>query len=121
MENIIINKKHTNDKILSPEGHELLLYSIDIPQFEGFKRFNEFYLKIFDKTVAFCSKELYKKCDTQSTYSYRLSQKCHVENNRITVTLRATLTNRTARKSISEHIEKHIWGINTSRIKVIKK
>ena len=121
MENIVISKKHINDKITSPEGRDLLLYSIDIPQLEGFKRFNEFYLKICDKAIAFCSKELYKKCDTKSTYSYRLSQRCHVENNRVTVTLRATLTDRTSRKSISEHIEKHIWDIKAARLKVIKK
>ena len=121
MEKMSIDNKRIHDKIVSPEGHELLLYSIDIPQLEGFKCFNEFYSKICNKATAFCGTELYKRCNTQSTYSYRLSQKCHIENDCVTVTLRATLTDRTARKAISEHIEKHIWNINTANLKVIKK
>ncbi len=120
MKNLNIKQEKIRDKLLSADGREMLVYSIETPKIEEIKKFNDFYEKIQEKALDFCREKLPKRLSTENIYSYKLSCKCHVENCRVTVTLRAALTNRTIHKIISEHTEKHKWDFDCMKFRVVK-
>jgi len=103
-------------KVILPHDSDtpLLSCSIELPQLPNDKRFNRFYDKICNNCVAFCQKELLKKClrlstDSTGTYLYRLRYKAAENDGSLTITIYASLSDKQARKLLSSYKEAHLW------------
>ena len=115
-----IKTERTRGEVSTPEKKGSITYYIEIPQIEGIKSFNDFYCDIQKKCLAFCNERLHTHCVNEHVYSYRLSCKTHTQNRRITVTLKATLSDKTSAALISSHTEIHKWDLEKFKLRVEK-
>ena len=116
----IVKTERKKGKITLPDGTELFSYFIEAPQIDGIKSFNDFYSDVQRKCLDFCERKLAARCSQGHFYSYRLSCKTHIQNLRLTVILKATLTDKTSASLISSYTETHKWDFEKCKLRVIK-
>ena len=113
--NITYNRRKAT--MLSTSGTVSVIYSQVLPQIDGCDRFNAFYSSIGDACYLYCQSTLLPHLAADlapKEFSYRLSCKLTTEENTLTVSLTASLTDRSARKKLREHSETHRWNSRAS-------
>ena len=108
------------EKLICRDGKAQLFYLIEIPHSEELKKFNRFYEKIRSECIEFCKQKLTQKCVGEQYYTYRLSCKPRVENDRLVLTFKATLSNKTSRRILLSNSEIHKWDARGVKLRIIK-
>lgn len=96
--------------IRASDGSPLLICSADKVSVSGMDGLNELYGRVCDNCLEYCEHTLYRQCQPPSLYAYKLSCKAHTQDGELTVELKATFTDRTARKIISSANYTHVWN-----------
>lgn len=92
-----------------PDGTPCLICSAQSVRVEGVDAIGEFYDKVRDSALDFCEQRLIKICAPPNEYSYRLVCKVAQGQEKMTVTLKATFTDRTQRRVLSSASYTHEW------------
>ena len=92
-----------------PDGTPCLICSAQSVRVEGVDAIGEFYDKVRDSALDFCAQRLIKICAPPNEYSYRLVCKVAQGQEKMTVTLKATFTDRTQRRVLSSASYTHEW------------
>ena len=92
-----------------PDGTPCLICSAQSVRIEGVDKIGKFYDKVRDSALDFCERCLIRVCAPPNEYSYRLVCKTAQAQEGMTVTLKATFTDRTQRKIISSAEYTHKW------------
>lgn len=119
-EELTVKSERTHKKIISADGSTVILCTVEVPIIADIKKFNRFYTQVKEKSINFCEKKLMTHYANGGTYSYKLLCRCHVENKRLTVTLKATLGNKDTHRIISSRTEAHIWSFDGILLKTVK-
>ena len=96
-------------KVSLPSGGELERI-ITLPRSERNKGFNKFYSRVEDNCVRFCENGLVMLIkDISHSYRYRLSSEVTEEGEKVKVTVKVTLTDRTAARVMERGEMVHTW------------
>lgn len=119
-EELTVRAERTHKKLASADGSTVILYTAELPCIASLKKFNRFYGLIGEKSLNFCQKKLMASYADGGTYSYKLICRSHIENRRLTVTLKVTLSNRDTHRIISSRAEVHTWSFDGILLKTVK-
>lgn len=108
-------------KIPLADGGEIA-YIATFPEYESLPKMSAFYKKAEESCRRFCAEELPSLLPRPTDqYRYRLSCNAVCEEERLTVTLSVTLTNRTSRQILERHEETHTWKDDVMRKRISNK
>ena len=97
------------------QGNELLIYSLDVPVFEGAQEINSFYSSIVDECEKYCKGELFDRLCAEvgrKRYSYRLVCKVtYADTDVASVIIFACL--RSGKQSFQEYVNAHTWELGS--------
>lgn len=119
-EELTVKSERTHKKFISNDGSTVILCTVEVPNIAEIKKFNRFYSQVRERSINFCAKKLIARYTNGGTYSYKLLCRCHIENKRLTVTLKAMLVNKDTRRIISSRTEAHIWSFEGILLKTVK-
>lgn len=109
MKDINIQYATKKEKIFLSSGAEIA-YVATLPECDALPQMSAFYKKAEESCRRYCAEKLPSLLPSQTDqYRYRLSCKDVCENDRVTVTLTVTLTDRTSRQTVEKYEEAHIW------------
>lgn len=109
MDNKDISLVTRKSKVALPSGGEIERI-ITLPRSEKTKGFNKFYDRVEDNCVRFCENGLAMIIkDISHSYRYRLSSEVSEDGDTVRVTVKVTLTDRTAARVIERREMTHVW------------
>ena len=112
-----VSTQRLRNQFCAPDGKGRLTYTALLPVIEGHTKINDFYKRLATECEKYCQGKLLQLCcneahgDAAWEYSYRLTFKPCVDNDRVEICVTATLYDKASRRIVKSYSEGHLWSL----------
>ena len=100
--------------LTSADGSAELTFISELPDL-GDSELERFYKALCCNCLAFCKRSILPKCIPSHTYVYKLRVRPLTEGDMLTITLAATLSDKTERRTLRSAKHTHVWKLVGSK------